>query len=346
MREDATVVHTASDGYHILRDSQRLLLTRDEVLWQNQLTGAEPQSDIVINFGCGLQLTPHLMLEILDVLAALGVKVSSVAGPQWCCGMPVEDDRPGTSIGVTRGSVRHLARFRPQTAVQSCGAWWPQTAKVRAAGGEIPFDLQPLPEFIMTALERGLDRVSWRETPTRRALVHLKWQDAATPEERVERATSLGAVDRAVPEILRMIPTVEPVGDIEPPSLGRPCDTDDDDRSVLSDITPEERNRVLAEFAAQGERADADLIVCAHHRCAQEWGKFSTDAMEVRHYMSVLADAMGLARPDRYHACWALPSIEDIVDHTEPAWRSWDLGRVEATALAAQVFPVHPRSHT
>ena len=338
------MVNTASDTYHILRDSQRLLLTRDEVLWQNQLTGAEPQSDIVINFGCGLQLTPHLMLEMLDVLAALGVKVSAVAGPQWCCGMPVEEDRPGTSVGVARASVQHLARFRPRTTVQSCGAWWPQTAKVRDAGGDVPFDLQPLPEFIMTALQRALPTVAWRDAPTRRVLVHLKAQDVATPEERAERATSLGAVDRAIPEILRMIPSVELVGEVGPPSLGRPCDTDDDDRSILSDISPQERDQVLGEFAEQGARADASVIVCAHHRCAQEWGKFSSDAMAIRHYVSVLADAMGLARPDRYHTCWALPSIDDIVDETARAWRSWDLGRDEATLLAAQIFPAHPRS--
>lgn len=334
---------TASDSYHLLRDSQRLLLTRDEVMWQTQLTGAEPQASVVINFGCGLQLTPHLMLEMIDVLTALGVQVTTVAGPQWCCGMPVEEDRPGTSLGVTRASVRHLARYQPTTTVQSCGAWWPQTAKVREAGDDVPFDLVALPEFIMTSLEHALDAVTWADVPTRRALVHLKMQDAP-PEVRVERAASLGAVDRAIPEILRKIPTIDAVGDAEPPSIGRPCDTDDDDRSILSDLTPEENAQVLAEFAEQGSQADADLIVCAHHRCAQEWGKFSSDGMEIRHYISVLADAMGLARPDRYHTCWSLPSVDDIVDETAPAWRSWDLSRDEAASLATEIFPSHARS--
>lgn len=334
---------TASDSYHALKNSQRLLLTRDEVRWQTQLTGAEPQADVVLNFGCGLQLTPHVMLEMIDVLTALGVPVRSVAGPQWCCGMPVEEDRPGSSLGVTRGSVRHLATFRPHTTVQSCGAWWPQTAKLRDAGEDVPFGLVPLPQFILTSLQNGLDRVAWRDRPTRRVLVHLKYQDGATPEERLERAASLGAVDRAVPEILRLIPTVENAGEAEPPSFGRPCATDDDDRSILSDLSPEQHAQVLAEFAGQAARAGADTIVCAHHRCAQEWGKFGRPGLPVRHYVSVLADAMGLARPDRYHTCWALPSVEDIVDETAPAWRSWDLSRGDAVSLAADLFPSHPR---
>jgi heterodisulfide reductase subunit D len=338
---------TAADSYHLLRDSQRILLTRDEVLWQTQLTGSEPQADIVIDFGCGLQRTPHVMLEMLDVLTALGVHVQAVAGPQWCCGMPVEEDRPGTSVGVTRASVRHLAQFQPARTVQSCGAWWPQTAKLRAAGEDIPFDLVPLPEFIMTSLQRGLDAVSWRDVPTRHALVHLKAQDAA-PDVRLERAASLGAADRAIPEILRMIPSVEMVGEVEPPTLGRPCNTDEgeDDRSVLHDLSATDHARVLAELTEQGGRADADLIVCAHHRCAEEWGKFSSDAVEIKHYISVLADAMGLARPNRFHTCWALPSVADIVDETAPAWRSWDLSRDEAESLVTQIFPSHARSRT
>ena len=117
---------------------------------------------------------------------------------------------------------------------------------------------------------------------------------------------------------------------------------DDDDRPVLSDLTLEQHAQVLAELAEQGSRADADLIVCAHHRCALDWGKLSTGRIQVRHYISVLANAMGLERPDRFHACWSLPSIEDIVRETEPAWRSWDLSRGEAAMLASNVFPEHP----
>ena len=333
---------TASATYHLLRDSQRLLLTRDEVRWQTQLTGSEPQADIVLNFGCGLQLTPHLMVEMIDVLAALGVTVSAVAGPQWCCGMPVEE-RPGTSTAVARASVRHLAAFQPRKTVQSCGAWWPQTGKLRDAGETVPFDLEPLPQFIMTALQRRVETIEWPDAPQRRVLVHLKAQDA-TPEERIERATSLSAVDSSIPVILGLIPSIEIVGEAEPPSLGSPCQTDDDDRSVLHDVSPEGRARVLAEWAEQGSRADASMIVCGHHRCAQEWGKFSSVGMEVRHYMSVLADAMGLARPDRYHMCWSLPTIDAIIDETEPAWRSWDMSRDEAASLAVQIFPTHPCS--
>ena len=113
---------------------------------------------------------------------------------------------------------------------------------------------------------------------------------------------------------------------------------------MLADVTPDEKALVLAEFAEQGSRADASMIICGHHRCAQEWGEFSSPDMQVRHYVSVLADAMGLARPDRYHRCWSLPSIKDIVDETASNWRSWDLSRDEAATLAAQIFPAHSHS--
>jgi hypothetical protein len=53
---------------------------------------------------------------------------------------------------------------------------------------------------------------------------------------------------------------------------------------------------------------------------------------------------MGLARPNRFHTCWALPSVADILEETAPAWRSWDLSRDEAESLVTQIFPSHARS--
>src|SRR4051812_43534511 len=127
--------------YHLQYDSQRLLLMRDEVQWTTRFDTAPTRSDVVVNFGCGQQLTPHLMLETVDVLAALGLTVTAVAGSQWCCGMGIDGDDPRAAVKAARGSVRHMAHFEPQTTVHACGGWWPQVAKLRDLGETVPFDL-------------------------------------------------------------------------------------------------------------------------------------------------------------------------------------------------------------
>jgi hypothetical protein len=329
---------TASAHYHLLRNSQRLLLTRDEVRWQLRVQESSPPADVVIDFGCGLQRTPHIMVEIVDVLTALGISVTAVAGSQWCCGAPLGSDAASTD--VTRASAAHLARHRPTTVIQSCGAWWPQVSKLRATGESVPFELKHMSEFILTVLEQKRESFDWRPVSDPRVLVHLKMQDVVNPDMQAERVNSLAATDRCVPLILGLIPSVEIVGHVQAPSIGPPCSTEND-RSMLDTATLVERAQVGVELAGQAARAGADAIVCAHHRCYEEWGKFGTTELPVRHYASVLAEAMGLARPSRFHACWSLPSIAAIVDETRPAWQSWGLARKDATALAAVIFPTH-----
>src|SRR5262249_23808586 len=159
----------------------------------------------------------------------------------------------------------------------------------RDLGEAVPFELEHIGQFVMNAVRSRLDDIEGRSTPSTRVLVHLKGQDMS-PEERIERAASMKSTDGCVPEILRMIPSVDIVGEVEAPALGAPCaGTGEDDHSILRDLSPEQREQVRNELADQGERAGADVLVCAHHQCFREWGKFGSDRLPVRHYISVLA---------------------------------------------------------
>jgi hypothetical protein len=313
------------------------------VQWTSRSGTAPQRSDVVVNFGCGQQLTPHIMLETVDVLSALGLTVTAVAGSQWCCGMAVDEDDPGAAIKVVRGSVRHMAKYEPHTTVHACGAWWPQTAKLRGLGETVPFDLAYIADFVMRSVESRLEEIEWRNTPSVAALVHLKTPETDA-ETLAERASSVGIADASVLAILKMIPNVEVVGEIQSLSLGIPCGDGPEEGGLPDDLSPAQSETLRSELADQGDRTGASELVCVHHACFRHWGKFASDRLPVRHYISVLADAMGLARPNRYHTCWSLPTIDDIVDETRPAWESWDLTREDAFSLAAEIFPAHRRA--
>jgi hypothetical protein len=331
---------TAAAQYHLQYDSQRLLLTRDEVQWTARL-GAKPErSDVVVNFGCGQQLTPHLMLETVDVLETLGMTVTAVAGSQWCCGMAAEDEGLEATVKVVRGSVRHMARYEPHTTVHACGGWWPQTARLRERGEDVCFGLAYIADFVLQALEQRQDEIEWHSQVAVPSLLHLKTPeiDAEVP---AERGASVGIADARVSSIMQMIPNVEVVADIEATPRGNPCDEGPDGDGLFDAASPAQLETIKTELADHAERRAAAQVVCVHHACFREWGKFATERLPVRHYISVLAEAMGVARPNRYHACWALPTLDDIVDETRPAWESWDLSRQEAAALAADIFPAH-----
>jgi hypothetical protein len=333
-------MRTAATQYHLQYDSQRLLLRRDEVQWTARLGGQPDRSDVVVNFGCGQQLTPHLMLETVDVLAALGMTVTAVAGSQWCCGVAVEDEGDEATVKVVRGSVRHMAKYEPHTTVHACGGWWPQTAKLRARGDDVPFGLAYIADFVMQALERRLDEIEWQATQAVPTLMHMKTPEIDA-ETLAERGASVGIADARVSSIMEMIPSVRVVGEIERVSCGSPCDEGPDGNLLFDNASPAQLAAVKTELADEAERRGAQQIVCVHHACSREWGKFASERLPIRHYISVLAEAMGLARPNRYHKCWALPTLDDIVEETRPAWQSWDLSREEAAALAADIFPSH-----
>ena len=331
---------TAATQYHLQYDSQRLLLMRDEVQWTARL-GAKPErSDVVVNFGCGQQLTPHIMLETVDVLAALGMTVTAVAGSQWCCGVAMDEDGVDATVKVVRGSVRHMAKYEPHTTVHACGGWWPQTARLRALGENVPFGLAYIADFVMQAVESRLDDIEWKSTEAIPSLMHMKTPEIDA-ETLAERGASVGIADARVSAIMQMIPNVEVVGEIESTPRGSPCDEGPDGDGIFDNATRAQLDAVKTELAAEAERMGAGQIVCVHHACSREWGKFASAGLPVRHYISVLAEAMGLARPNRYHTCWALPTLDDIVDETRPAWQSWDLSRQEAGVLAAEIFPAH-----
>jgi hypothetical protein len=95
------------------------------------------------------------------------------------------------------------------------------------------------------------------------------------------------------------------------------------------------RRVLLAElFAARG----ADTMSAAHHTGQQWWLRFSSDRLTVRHPISLLADALGVASPDRYQAACKLGDPEAIVEQTRPMWTSWGLSEERARTLSQAIF--------
>ena len=92
------------------------------------------------------------------------------------------------------------------------------------------------------------------------------------------------------------------------------------------------------ELAAAVRAAGADRLVCVHHQCFREWGKLATGGVPVQHYMSVLAEALGVAQPDRYHTYWEQRDPDAAVEQARSEWSSWGLGEEEARTIARRIF--------
>jgi hypothetical protein len=97
-------------------------------------------------------------------------------------------------------------------------------------------------------------------------------------------------------------------------------------------------DRAREELAAAARDAGADRIVCEHHQCIREWGKLATESLPVQHYLSVLAEALDVAAPDRFHDHWRERDTDAVVAHAKTQWASWDIAEEEAGDIASRLF--------
>jgi hypothetical protein len=325
-----------SAAFRPLQDAQRLQVVRAEQSWVERFSPPEHDAEFVVNFGCGVRYTPHLMLETVGVLTALDVDFAAVAGPGWCCGQPyIEVGRLASGRNMATNSARRMAAYRPTRTVHWCGAWWPQLDSA-FPNGDAPFGIEHITAFMTGRLRERAGQIPWQVEIGADVLVHLKSRDLI---DYTDRASPMAAIEAAVPAAVEMIPGMRVVGDAPTPARGAPCTMTDDGRSILDELDPAEMAAVRGELAAATRAAGARMIVTSHQACDREWGKYAGPDLPIRHYISLLAEALGVSRPDRFHEYWRLADPESVVERARPAWESWGLTAPEALRIALSLFP-------
>lgn len=66
--------------------------------------------------------------------------------------------------------------------------------------------------------------------------------------------------------------------------------------------------------------------------------EFAAVAGQKKHYISVLADALGVSKPDRFSEYWRLGDPAKVMEASRPNWSSWGITEDEALRLAHKYF--------
>ena len=139
--------------------------------------------------------------------------------------------------------------------------------------------------------------------------------------------------------MLGLIPGVEFAGLVQNPSFGAPCATKaPGGPSVLWDLTPEQYHQVQQEFLDQARAVGADTIVSPHHQCHREWCKFASRDLPIVHFLSLVAEGLGLSVPDRFQMLWSLGDPEKVLAQSRPYWESWGMPEDEARRVVQLNF--------
>jgi Fe-S oxidoreductase len=111
------------DFYRAMVERERMQVAKDEVRWTEQHREPDRKVDVLMNFGCNVRQTPHLMREAVSVLETLKVDFAAVAGQQFCCGKPYSNAKfADAARSVVEASVKRMASYQPERAIQWCSA--------------------------------------------------------------------------------------------------------------------------------------------------------------------------------------------------------------------------------
>jgi hypothetical protein len=314
----------------------RLFVGKDEVTWLEGQLPSEAEADAYLSMSCGFYAVPHLMLDAVAVAKALGVKFVAVGGTAACCGKPmIGKGKQAEAERFLQHKESRAVAVGVKTRVNFCtadqGLYDIRAARTSLVDGkERPVRDVWFLDFFAERLRELGDEVPWKKEVRCRVL--------AEGHQSVGPANS--DAQYATGRLLELVPGAEVIGLYDGDSDESPCTRGDAlqkaGRPKLPQTAEEVRQRrsLLADIAnARG----ADTIACQHQYCHEIWGRLASDRMAVRHGVSILAEALGCAHPDRQQAASWLGDPREIVEQTRPNWTSWRMSEGQAMELAEQV---------
>lgn len=317
--------------YRRLQDSKALQIPKQRASWLEHFEEPERAYDIVLYLGCNILRTPDIAADVTWVFERLGVDFVATAGVQFCCGITwhrAHDDDLGR--GVSKNSVERLSAYKPNTVVfwcPSCNVHYEDIVMDRD-GREAPFAITHCTTFLAERAKRG--ELPWARSVPRRVALHThvgREGHTAGRRRSYEDRTSCTSV-------LRHVPGVEVLGWVEaPPEFDYDCGTSSAD--VERGRWLEVRGALLEEARAMG----ADTLVTISHACQREWCDAGGDDLEVRNYVSLVADALGIERDyevDLLGTFKRMADPEQIVERGRPAWSSHGLSEQQALETAGK----------
>jgi transcriptional regulator with XRE-family HTH domain len=323
--------------YEVLRGPEKLLVSPQEMSWyERRPRPGERTVDVYLSLSCNTRHSPHLLLDTVSICEALGISFVAAAGPPGCCGSPYSGD-PESEAKWVGSKTDLIASLGARTSVNwctNCQIRLPRLAKEREERDGVAHPLREVQ--VLTFLEERIrelgSRVPWKEPVRRRIAVegHSAWTE-------VHREAQ-----RASTNLLSLIPGVEVAAVYDGGSDAmspcgfrgaRPAGAPDWRPTKTTADVRERRHQLEAMMASLG----ADTVSCQHQACHQLWSRYATDRLHVVHPVSVLAEALGCAHPDRYQAATHLGDAAAVVEQTRPIWSAWHLSEAKALRLAEEL---------
>lgn len=269
---------------------------------------------------------------MVEVFTHLKLDFVAVGGVHYCCGI-VHDKFGGAKKGgqVSNRSVANLEDYQPKLVVMWCPSCNVHFKDVVIGRDEKQpqFSITHTPELLAGMAARG--QLAWKQAVPCKVALHT--HVGRTDHEEGQRRSL--SERESVASLLRSIPGVELVGEAQsPPALDYDC-------GIASLRLPAEevRGTRAGLMSSLRRETEADTLVTISHACHREWCQDGDEGSHVRNYISIVAEALGLATESDHLGDFKNTDIlEEILDQSKPEWQSYGLNREQARTLASKYF--------
>jgi len=289
---------------------------------QRILAPAEKRTaDVLFYTGCNVLRTPHIVLNVMDILDALELDFDVVGGTAHCCGVYqfLEADLPT----YERIGHRTFQRFGQSGAARVL-TWCPTCTKnfgELEKDVEAPsFDLGHVSEFLAANLEMLTARFK-ADQPKRRVVIH--------------EHLGIGATVESIAMLLRAVPNLELIELPQDSGFSYACG------GVAAKYKEREMaiHRGLAKAAVA---AGADTIVTMYHSCHRAFaGAEAVYPIKVVNFTDVIAEALGRGgHPDYYSLYKKGGSMDEAVAAARTFLQSngVEIDEASVQSLTAEIF--------
>ena len=256
-------------------------------------------ADVLFYTGCNVLRTPHIVLNVMDILDALELDFDVVGGTAHCCGVYQfqEADLPT----YERMGHRTFKRFG-QSGAGRVLTWCPTCTKnfdeLEKDVEEPSFDLGHVSEFLAANLD-ALKARFVADQPKRRVVIH--------------EHLGIGATVASIRKLLAAVPNLE--------LLELPQDSGFSYACGGQAAKFKEREQAIHRGLAEGAvAAGADTIVTMYHSCHRALaGAEAIYPLKVVNFTDVLAEALGRGgHPDYYRLYKQGGAMDEAVSSRAP----------------------------
>ena len=266
----------AAKRFRHMAQSVRLLASMQmpsETLRRIQLPAEQRLVEVLFYTGCNVLRTPHIVLNVMDILDALGLDFDVVGGPSHCCGVYQfqEADLP-TYERIGHRTFHRLGLSGASRVLTWCPTCSKNFDELERDVAPPSFDLGHVSEFLVEHLDAL--RARFRpDQPHRRVVVH--------------EHLGIGATLDSIRLLLAAVPNLELVELPQDSGFSYACGG----QAAKFKAREQAIHRALAEGAVA---AGADTIVTMYHSCHRALaGAEALYPLTVVNFTDILAEAMG-----------------------------------------------------